>query len=70
MRKGERKGGKGKKKVEKEKKVEQESCLLPFSGRAGFASLVFTELNEERLSHSRELNNFKIRGSAGQKAPL
>lgn len=28
------------------------------------------ELNEERLSHFRELNSFKIRGSAGQKAPL
>lgn len=25
---------------------------------------------EERLNHFRELSNFKIRGSAGQKAPL
>lgn len=38
---------------------------------AGFASLMLQpELNEERLSHLRELKNFKIRGSSGQKAPL
>lgn len=59
------------KRRKRKKKEEKESCLLPASARAGFASLVLQpELNEERISHLRELNNFRIRGSAGQKAPL
>lgn len=56
--------GKGKEK----KRGKRKAAALLWQSRICIPCV--TELNEERLIPFRELNNFKIRGSAGQKAPL
>lgn len=57
-RKREKKGGKGKKGG-----TGKLSAALLWQSRICIPCVT-------ELSHSRELNNFKVRGSAGQKAPL
>lgn len=54
------KGGKGK------KRWKRKAVCCPSLAEQDLHPLCY----EERLSHLREMNNFKIRGSAGQKAPL